>query len=82
MYKLEKEFLYGLKQSPHAWYNRIDAYLLDNGFDKCDGDPTLYIKGSGSKLVVVVLYVNDLIFTRINDLLIADFKEVMKVSLK
>ena len=39
-----RKALYGLKQAPHAWYNRIDAYLLDNGFDKCDGEPTLYIK--------------------------------------
>eukprot|EP00253_Pinus_taeda_P016764 PITA_16764 len=39
-----KKALYGLKQAPRAWYNRIDAYLIENGFDKCDGEPTLYIK--------------------------------------
>ena len=27
-----KKALYGLKQAPRAWYNRIDAYLLENGF--------------------------------------------------
>eukprot|EP00253_Pinus_taeda_P016220 PITA_16220 len=43
VYRLRKA-LYGLKQAARAWYNRIDAYLLDNGFDKCDGEPTLYIK--------------------------------------
>eukprot|EP00253_Pinus_taeda_P028104 PITA_28104 len=40
----QKKALYGLKQAPRAWYNRIDAYLIENGFDKCDGEPTLYIK--------------------------------------
>eukprot|EP00253_Pinus_taeda_P028706 PITA_28706 len=39
-----KKALYGLKQAPKAWYSRIDAYLIENGFDKCDGEPTLYIK--------------------------------------
>ena len=41
--KLKKN-LYGLKQAPRAWYNRIDAYLTENGFERCDGEPTLYIK--------------------------------------
>eukprot|EP00253_Pinus_taeda_P006722 PITA_06722 len=39
-----KKALYGLKQALRAWYSRIDAYLIENGFDKCDGEPTLYIK--------------------------------------
>eukprot|EP00253_Pinus_taeda_P017164 PITA_17164 len=43
VYRLRKA-LYGLKQAPRAWYSRIDAYLLDNGFDKRDDEPTLYIK--------------------------------------
>lgn len=40
VYRLRKA-PYGLKQAPCALYNKIDAYLLDNGFDKCDGEPTL-----------------------------------------
>eukprot|EP00253_Pinus_taeda_P019228 PITA_19228 len=43
VYKLKKA-LYGLKQAPRAWYSRIDSYLLDNEFDKCEGEPTVYIK--------------------------------------
>eukprot|EP00253_Pinus_taeda_P017314 PITA_17314 len=31
-----KKVLYGLKQAPRAWYSRIDAYLIENGFDKYD----------------------------------------------
>eukprot|EP00253_Pinus_taeda_P009739 PITA_09739 len=45
VYQLRKA-LYGLKQAPRAWYSRIDAYLLENDFSKCDRDPTLYIKES------------------------------------
>ena len=77
MYQLRKD-IYGLKQAPHAWYNMIDAYLLDNGFNKCDGEPTLYIKKSDGKILIVVLYIDDLIFIGSDDFLIADFKKVMK----
>eukprot|EP00253_Pinus_taeda_P018381 PITA_18381 len=77
VYRLKKA-LYGLKQAPCSWYNRIDAYLLDNGFNKCDCEPTLYIKESEGKILIVVLYVDDLIFTGSDDFLIADFKKVMK----
>eukprot|EP00253_Pinus_taeda_P023320 PITA_23320 len=33
-----KKALYWLKQAPRAWYNRIDSYLLENGFKKCNDD--------------------------------------------
>ena len=56
----------------------IDAYLLDNGFDKYDSEPTLYIKESDGKILIVILYVDDLIFIGSDDFLIVDFKQVMK----
>lgn len=43
VYRLRKS-LYGLKQSPCTWYSRINAHLMDNDFNKCDGEPILYIK--------------------------------------
>ena len=58
-----KKALYGLKQAPRSWYSRIDAYLLHNGFEKCEGEPTLYIKEKYGKMLIVVLYVDDVIFT-------------------
>ena len=67
-----------MKQAPRAWYNRIDAYLFENGFEKCDGEPTLYIKENEGKIIIVVLYVDDLIFIGNEFSLIADFKVVMK----
>jgi len=77
VYRLRKAF-YGLKQAPCAWYNKIDAYLLDNGFDKCDDEPILYIKEGDGKILIVILYVDDLSFTGNDDFLIVDFKQVMK----
>ena len=68
MCRLKKD-LYGLKQAPRAWYNRIDSYILKNGFKKCEGEPTLYIQEKYGKMLIVVLYVDDVIFTGNDDYL-------------
>eukprot|EP00253_Pinus_taeda_P032282 PITA_32282 len=73
-----KKALYGMKQAPRAWYSRIDSYLQENGFEKCEGEPTVYIKKKDGKLLIVVLYVDDVIFTGNNVYLIENFKAVMK----
>eukprot|EP00253_Pinus_taeda_P028962 PITA_28962 len=73
-----KKTLYGLKQAPRAWYSRIDSYLLENGFQKCEGEPILYIKEKDGKILIVVLYVDDVIFIGNDDCLIENFKIVMK----
>ena len=73
-----KKSLYGLKQAPRAWYSRIDSYLLENGFEKCEGEPTLYIKEKDGKMLIVVLYVDDVIFIGNDDYLIENFKTEMK----
>eukprot|EP00253_Pinus_taeda_P031426 PITA_31426 len=73
-----KKSLYGLKQAPRAWYNRIDSYLFDNEFDKCEGETTIYIKEKDGKILIVVLYVDDVIFTGNDDHLIKNFKSLMQ----
>lgn len=34
VYTLRKA-LYGLKKAPRAWYSRIEAYFMNEGFKKC-----------------------------------------------
>ena len=55
---------------------------MDNGFDKCESEPTLYIKESDDKLLIVILYVDDFIFTGSYDFLIVEFKAIMKSEFK
>ncbi|GLT83451.1 hypothetical protein SLE2022_017410 [Rubroshorea leprosula] len=43
VYKLKKA-LYELKQAPRSWYSRIDSFLLQQGFQRSENEPTLYIK--------------------------------------
>ncbi|KAH9743189.1 Integrase catalytic domain-containing protein [Citrus sinensis] len=78
VYKLKKA-LYGLKQAPRAWYSRIEVYFLKEGFEKCDYEHTLFIKtGKESKLLIRSLYVDDLIFTGNDELMVLEFKSSMK----
>ena len=42
VYKL-KRAIYGLKQAPKAWYDRLTAYLTKHGFKRGFADTTLFI---------------------------------------
>ena len=80
VYRLKKA-LYGLKQAPRAWFSRIEAYFLKEGFRKCPYEHTLFVKiGDKEKLLIVCLYVNDLIFTGNDDVMFKEFKKSMMVE--
>jgi transposase InsO family protein len=51
--------LYGLRQAPHEWFKVIDNYLLSIGFTKIKSTTCLYLRRSGSRFVIVGLYVDD-----------------------
>eukprot|EP00253_Pinus_taeda_P017191 PITA_17191 len=69
-----KRALYGIKQAPHAWYTRIDSYFIELGFTKSEADANLYHIVVEGKLLIIVLYVDDLILT-VDDQLIKSCKE-------
>ena len=63
VYKLKK-VLYGLKQASRAWYSRIEAHFVQEEFERCNCDHTLFLQtGDGGKILIVSLYVDNLIFT-------------------
>eukprot|EP00253_Pinus_taeda_P012128 PITA_12128 len=69
-----KRVLYGLKQAPRAWYTQINSYFTGLVFTKSEADPNLYQIVVEGKLLIIVLYVDDLIFTG-DELLILSCKE-------
>eukprot|EP00253_Pinus_taeda_P001656 PITA_01656 len=44
-------------------YARMDAYLLRIGFVKCTADPNLYIKVVNNEPIIILLYVDDIFIT-------------------
>lgn len=60
---LLKKSLYGLRQVPRAWYSMLSKFLLDHGFVQSKADSSLFIQKTTSHLVLVLVYVDDLIIT-------------------
>ena len=58
-----KRALYGLKQAPRAWYTRIDSYFTRVDFTKSEADANLYQIVVDGKLLIIILYVDDIILT-------------------
>src|SRR5262249_13031391 len=77
VYKLNKA-LYGLKQAPRAWYERLSSFLMNNGFSRGKIDTTLFIKTQHSKILIVQIYVDDIIFGATSMHLVHEFVESMK----
>jgi hypothetical protein len=61
-----RKFLYGLKQASRAWYQKIDATLLDLGFERSVADHSLYFAQKGPHVMLVLVCVDDLIILSSN----------------
>nr|GEX86119.1 uncharacterized mitochondrial protein AtMg00810-like [Tanacetum cinerariifolium] len=77
VYKVVKA-LYGLHQAPRAWYETLDNYFLENGFQRGKIDQTLFIKKQKGNILLVQVYVNDIIFGSTNKDLCKAFEKLMK----
>lgn len=69
--KLSKA-IYGLKQSPRAWFNTLSNALLQQGFI-FHYDPSLFIFSSHGSTLIVLVYVDDIIVTGSSSQLVQDF---------
>ena len=81
VYKLKKA-LYGFKQAPKAWYDRLTAYLTKHGFKRGFADTTLFIRKYKNYFVVANIYVDDIVFGATNDSLAQSFVDEMKKMFK
>jgi hypothetical protein len=78
VYKLKKA-LYGLRQAPRAWYSKIESYFLSEKFEKCFCEHTLFVKcDEKGSILIVSVYVDDLIYTGNDELMMRSFKRSMK----
>jgi hypothetical protein len=57
-----KKALYDLKQTPRAWYSKLDKYLQQARFRKGSANNNLYIKVSQYSILLIEVYVDDIIF--------------------
>lgn len=60
VYKLNKS-LYGLKESPRAWYECVNNFLSSLGFRRSKYDYCLYVNSQGEIPIYILLFVDDML---------------------
>ncbi|KAI3513963.1 hypothetical protein L1887_12232 [Cichorium endivia] len=70
-----KKALYGLKQSPRAWFGKMAEFLEHNGYSSTTADASLFVKKFGSKVALILVYVDDLIITGDLEEMVTQLKE-------
>ncbi|KAJ6861975.1 retrovirus-related pol polyprotein from transposon RE2 [Populus alba x Populus x berolinensis] len=70
--KLHKA-IYGLKQAPRAWYHELRSFLLAAGFTNSHSDTSLFTQATGTNLLYLLVYVDDIILTGNNAGLVSQF---------
>ncbi|RVW87783.1 Retrovirus-related Pol polyprotein from transposon TNT 1-94 [Vitis vinifera] len=75
--KLRKS-LYGLKQSPRAWFDRLTRVVKKHGFIQCQADHTLFMKHSKEgEMTLFIVYVDDIIITGDDEEGIGNLKKLL-----
>nr|GEZ27512.1 putative ribonuclease H-like domain-containing protein [Tanacetum cinerariifolium] len=69
-----KRSLYGLKQSPRAWFGRFTLAMKKYGFKQSNSDHTLFLKHKEGRVTCLIIYVDDMIITG------NDEKEIKKLK--
>nr|GEV57532.1 hypothetical protein [Tanacetum cinerariifolium] len=70
--------LYGLHQSPRAWYETLATYLFKNGFQRDTIDQTLFIKKQKGDILLLQIYVKQ----KKDDIFISQDKYVAEILRK
>jgi Reverse transcriptase (RNA-dependent DNA polymerase) len=73
-----KKLIYGLKQSPRAWYGKLSNFLILCNFKVSGADSSMFTKKNSNGTTVVLVYVDDLIITGNNQLEIDCVKRDLK----
>ncbi|XP_057749111.1 retrovirus-related Pol polyprotein from transposon RE1 isoform X1 [Arachis stenosperma] len=71
-----KKSLYGLKQSPRAWFERLGMVVKGLGYTQSQADHTLFYKHSAAnQTAILIVYVDDIILTGDDFWELKDLKE-------
>ena len=76
-----KKSLYGLKQSPRAWFDRFAKVIKNPGYQQGQLDHTMLFKQSNDgRMTILIVYVNDIILTGDNTGEVERLKKVLAIE--
>nr|GEW39646.1 putative RNA-directed DNA polymerase [Tanacetum cinerariifolium] len=58
-----KKSLYGLKQSPRAWFGRFTLAMKKYRYKQSNSDYTIFLRHRGDHVTCLIIYVDDMIIT-------------------
>ena len=58
-----RKSLYGLKQSPRAWFGKFSEVIEKFGLQKSKSDHSVFYKSSRASIILLVVYINDIVIT-------------------
>lgn len=79
MWKLKKS-LYGLKEAPHAWFDRFSKFLLSQGFYSSNADPSLFILKRDDNMVILLIYVGSMLIIGYSSSLLYKFLQQLSTE--
>ncbi|GAA0154078.1 transmembrane signal receptor [Lithospermum erythrorhizon] len=73
-----RKSLYGLKQSPRAWYGKFSKAIKRLGILTCKSDESVFYKRSGVDIILLVVYVDDIVIIGSDCVGIASLKSFLQ----
>ena len=58
-----RKSLYGLKQSPRAWFGRFSQFMRKIGYKQSNSDHTLFLRHQQGRVTALIIYVDDMVVT-------------------
>ena len=77
-----RKALYGLRESPRAWYKCLDEYLTKIKFGRSNVDYCLYTQGKGIDQIYLLIYVDNLLNCSKSKKKIKNLKRVLSGKFK
>lgn len=59
-----KKSIYGLKQSPRAWFDKFSKVVVSHGMNRNQVDHSVFLKQITLGIVILVVYVDDIVITK------------------
>ncbi|UYV77663.1 hypothetical protein LAZ67_15001846 [Cordylochernes scorpioides] len=77
-----KKSLYGLKQSPRCWNQKIVNFMKERCLKESTADPCLFFRKTNDHLLIIAIYVDDGIIAGTNEQEIKEFLDELMFSFK
>jgi len=73
-----KKTIYGLKQSPRAWFEKFSLTISGIGFRRCHLYHFVFVRRTRFDIVVLAVYIDDILLTGSDSVGIVEIKMYLK----